>query len=74
MSGCQNTPMAYTRAFGFVLQDYSGCGTSAALFDWVKDAATLQGEAPFEFRWVRAPEPNIRALLGNEWRAYFNNE
>ncbi len=29
--------------------DYDGCGTSAALFDWKKDRKVLD-EGPFEFR------------------------
>lgn len=51
--------------------DYEGCGTSACMFDWRVDADVLAGRAPFEFRFVTHDAPNIKALVGTEWRGYF---
>ncbi len=51
--------------------DYTGCGTSACMFDWKSDRAVLDGEAPFEFRMVKERHQNIKSLVGNEWRSYF---
>lgn len=50
--------------------DYEGCGTSAAMFDWSKDGDILFGRKPFEFRveTEKKPDAVIAALMGSEWR------
>lgn len=51
--------------------DYLGCGTSSCMFDWKADRAVLDGNAPFEIRIVKEKHPNIKSLVGNEWRNFF---
>ncbi len=51
--------------------NYAGCGTSACLFNWSADRDVLEGRAPFEFRFVREKEANLKALVGQEWKQYF---
>jgi len=51
--------------------NYIGCGTSPALFDWKKDRKTLD-EGPFEFRIEETQRPEFRKLLGNEWKEYMD--
>jgi hypothetical protein len=50
--------------------DYEGCGTSAAMFDWTADREVLEGRAPFEFRIETEvkSDADIEKMLGNNWR------